>query len=57
MMAGTETKSQSQIDYEADVSRKPTYHDGTPRKTWSELSAIARWSWERGSAKRRTENA
>jgi hypothetical protein len=42
-----EAKSQGQIDYEADVLRRPTYHDGTPRKTWDELSDIARYSWKR----------
>lgn len=40
-------KTQGQIAYEADVKRKPLYHDGTPRKLWADLSAIARWSWER----------
>lgn len=40
-------KTNGQIAYEADVKRKPVYHDGTPRKLWTELSTIARWSWER----------
>lgn len=31
--------------YEADVAAHPTYHDGTPRRTWAELSDSARWSW------------
>jgi hypothetical protein len=38
-------KTQGQINYEIDVKRKQTYHDGTPRKQWSELSDIAQWSW------------
>lgn len=33
--------------YEADVKRRPRYHDGTPRKTWAQLSDIAHDSWER----------
>lgn len=33
--------------YEADVRRYPTYHDGTPRKTWAQLSDVERWSWTR----------
>ena len=33
--------------YEADVARRPKYHDGTPRKTWDQLDAVARWSWGR----------
>lgn len=40
-------KTNGQIAYEADVKKKPVYHDGTPRKHWLELSAISRWSWER----------
>jgi len=34
-------------DYEDDVTLTPRYHDGSPRKTWEELSEIARWSWSR----------
>ena len=33
--------------YEADCRRVPTYHDGTPRRAWDDLCAIARLSWER----------
>lgn len=40
-------KTKGQIDYEADVKCKQTYHDGTLRKQWSELNDIMRWSWER----------
>jgi hypothetical protein len=42
-------KSPGQLDYERDVARRPTYHDGRPRATWDELSDIARWSWEKAS--------
>jgi hypothetical protein len=34
-------------EYEADVAKRPLYHDGKPRKTWGQLSDIARWSWGR----------
>lgn len=33
--------------YEADCAKAPNYRDGTPRKTWEQLSEIARWSWGR----------
>lgn len=46
-----DTKSPGQLDYEADLARRPTYHDGTPRKQWHELDAVSRWSWERGAQK------
>lgn len=39
--------SKGQIAYEADVKRKPFYHDGTPRKQWTELNDIEQWSWGR----------
>lgn len=32
-------------DYEADVRRRPTYDDGTPRKTWEQLGELERWTW------------
>lgn len=43
--------------YEEDVRRQPNYHprvDGTvlPRVPWSELSAIAKWSWEKNPTPR-----
>jgi len=31
--------------YEADVLRRPTYRDGAPRRTWSELGDLERSSW------------
>ena len=43
-------KSAGQIAYEADVARKPRYHDGSSRAPWEKLSEIARWSWERNPA-------
>jgi len=42
-------KTPGQVDYEADLQRRPTYHDGTPRKSWDELDDIARWSWDKGA--------
>lgn len=41
-------KSYGQKIYEADVMKRPTYHDGTPRRSWDQLSAVAQESWERG---------
>lgn len=38
--------------YEADLQRQPLYHDGTPRKSWDQLSDIARWSWNRNPTQR-----
>lgn len=38
--------------YERDVKYQPTYHDGTPRKTWLQLCEVARWSWVRNPTER-----
>ncbi len=43
--------SRGQLDYEADVAKRPLYHDRTPRKAWHQLCAIAKWSWERRPTK------
>lgn len=40
-------KTPGQIDYESSLANEPDYHDGTPRKQWHELDAVAQWSWER----------
>lgn len=40
-------KTGGQADYEADLQRRPHYHDGTDRKTWDQLGAVEKWSWER----------
>lgn len=42
-----------QIAYQEDVRRRPTYGDGTPRKSWEELCDVARWSWEREPPERK----
>lgn len=39
--------TKGQRAYEADLLRWPNYHDGKPRRAWSQLSEIARWSWEK----------
>lgn len=41
------TKTAAQRAYERDTERQPTYHDGTPRKTWDQLCSVAQWSWGR----------
>ena len=50
-------KSPGQIAYETDCQRKPYYHPriyGTLilRCSWQELSAIAKWSWEKNPTPR-----
>jgi len=49
-MIDRDAKTPGQLAYEADVTGRPRYHDGTRRKMWSELDQLCRWSWERGSA-------
>lgn len=39
--------------YEADLAKRPTYHDGTPRPTWEKLSEVGKWSWSRIGERRR----
>ena len=34
-----------QLAYEADVAKYPHYHDGTPRRKWSQLSKLAKSRW------------
>lgn len=34
--------------YEQDLLKRPTYHDGTPRKPWERLSKVAQRSWAAG---------
>lgn len=38
--------------YEEDVRRKPTYDDGTPRKTWDKLDRMAQSTWHLNPAPR-----
>ena len=39
-------KTLGQIAYEADVARRPVYHDGLARPTWDHLAAWAKSTWE-----------
>jgi hypothetical protein len=32
--------------YEADVAKRPLYHDGMKRPKWDQLSDTAKLSWE-----------
>ncbi len=45
-------KSPGQIAYEADITRHPSYHDGTPRRTWENLSEVIQSSWEKNPTPR-----
>lgn len=38
-------EAEARARYEADRKTRPTYHDGTPRKRWDQLTEIARQSW------------
>ena len=38
--------------YEEDVRRRPKYHDGASRKTWEQLGAVEKWTWERNPTPR-----
>jgi len=31
--------------YESDLAARPTYHDGTPRRTWQQLTEFCRQTW------------
>jgi hypothetical protein len=41
------TGGEGRAAYDADVSKRPLYHDGAKRKTWEQLGDVARWSWGR----------
>jgi hypothetical protein len=45
-------KSPGQRAYEEDVRRRPLHHDGSPRRPWSVISDVAKWSWERDPSPR-----
>lgn len=49
----TEHRTKGQIAYEKELETVPKYHDGTPRRPWSELGPAARLSWERNPTPRR----
>lgn len=46
-MKTQQAAQQGRMDYEADLARRPLYHDGSPRPAWEQLSEIAKWSWNR----------
>lgn len=39
-------KTRGQLAYEKDIKNTPIYHDGTNRRTWHELPAYTKKSWE-----------
>lgn len=39
--------------YEKDLMQRPCYPNGQPRSAWSDLCAIAQWSWERNPTPRK----
>lgn len=41
------SEKEARADYEANVARRPWYHDGAPRRTWEQLNSVAKWSWMR----------
>ncbi len=51
-----EQKKPGQLAYESDCLNEPNYHDGTTRKTWFELPALAQWSWNRNPTPRKETN-
>jgi hypothetical protein len=40
-------KSAGRLAYEADLSLRPIYKDGTQRPAWNGIADVVRWSWER----------
>ncbi len=42
-----------QTAYEADLARKPEYHNGQKRPAWEDLDEIAQGSWERNPTARK----
>ena len=47
-------KTPGQQAYEANIAAHPLYHDGSYRRTWSQLGHVIRAHWERIAA--RAEN-
>lgn len=43
-------KLYGQAGYEADLAKRPAYHDGTPRKPWAQLGELERSTWEKPHA-------
>jgi hypothetical protein len=36
--------TRGQRAYERDLIERPHYHDGKPRRSWDQLSDLARWA-------------
>lgn len=51
--ATAQAKTPGQIAFETDLAACPTYHDGTPRRSWDQLSDPIRKNWERNPTPRR----
>lgn len=47
-------KSPGQMAYETELKARPTYHDGTARKTWAHLGEPERGTWDRDPTPRWT---
>lgn len=50
--AGALIKSAGQLAYENDLMVTPQYPDGTPRRQWTQLDDVTKWSWERNPTPR-----
>ena len=48
----TKTRTPGQVAYDLDCQRCPFYAHGDKRASWSELTDVARWSWERNPTPR-----
>ncbi len=48
----TDDVTAGQLAYEEDVRRRPTYHDGAPRRLWAELPPYTQGTWERNPTTR-----
>ena len=45
-------KSPGQLAHEADVAARPTYPDGSLRRSWEQLESVIRDGWERNPTPR-----
>lgn len=45
LVATSQRNWQGFMAYTEDCRRQPTYHDGTPRKSWAQLGELERESW------------
>jgi len=45
-------KTPGQVAYESELIARQNYHDGTPRRTWAQLSSAVRDTWERNPTPR-----